>query len=203
MRARHWPLVGVVLAACVLAVATSRYPGGTVDSIESVGYDWARNTISALFQPKALNGSPNSARTMAVVAALLYCLSMAVVFGRIAARATTTIRRKAIQIGGIGSMVYAFLAVTPMHDLMVAIALPFFMVAVAAVLHGHFSEGRTRLFTIGLICVALPTFNAAMYYGDFFYSMLPVVQKLGTVAVATWLLASYYQALGHEDSPVG
>ena len=199
---KHLPLVGVVLAVCILAVAASRYPGGTTDSIESVGYDWARNTLSSLFQPKALNGSPNSARIVAIVAALLYCLSMALVFGRIGARATSTIRRKAIQIGGIGSMVYAFLAVTPMHDLMVSIALVFFMVAVAAVLHGHFSEGRMRLFGIGLICVALPTFNAAMYFGDFLYSMLPAVQKLGTVAVATWLLSSYYQALAPEDSAV-
>ncbi len=197
---KHWPLSGVVIAACVFALAASRYPGGTVDS---VGYDWARNTVSVLFQPEALNGSPNPASSTAVVAVLLYCLSMAMVFGRIATRATTRVRRKAIQIGGIGSMVYGALAVTPMHDLMVSMALPFFAVAAVSVLHGQVAAGQRKLFVPGLICLMLPTFNVAIYYGGFLSSMLPAVQKLGTGAVAAWLFASYYEAMGQEVAPVG
>ena len=64
-------------------------------------------------------------------------------------------------------MVYASLVVTPMHNLLVLIAVVFFVVAVAATLHSLYSQRRMRLMAMGLFCVSLPICNAVVYYGDF------------------------------------
>jgi hypothetical protein len=54
---------------------------------------------------------------MAVLAVLAFCIGIGLVFNAISDRAGTRIYRKTIQIAGVGSMVYAFLVATPMHDL--------------------------------------------------------------------------------------
>lgn len=196
----HLPLIGVLCSICLFVWAATYYPGGTVDAANSEGYDWARNTISALFQPNALNGAPNPARYIAVPAVLMYCLSLGFVFAHIARKAPSKFHSKTIKIAGIGTMVYAFLAVTPMHDLMVSIALFFFVVAVSTILHGLYAERHWGLFALGLACIALPLGNAVMYYGDLLYGMLPIVQKAGTFACIGWLFALYYTELGARTS---
>jgi hypothetical protein len=189
---KHMPLVGGIFAGCLFAFASTLYPGGTAGSPDTLGYSWAHNTFSALFQPLALNGEYNSARYWAAVAAVIYCTCLGFVFAKIARSAASAIHRNLIQIAGIGAMIYAALVVTPMHNLMVLIALVFFVVAVAATLHSLYTQRRLRLMAVGLICVSLPLFNAAMYYSEIFYGGLPVVQKLGTLACGTWLFAIYY-----------
>src|ERR1019366_4593521 len=114
-----------------------------------------RNFISALFHPTALNGAANPARYLAVMAMLVFCLSLGYAFKRISAAAVSVRDRKLIEIGGVGSMVYAFLAVTPMHNLMVDIALLFYLLAVVAMMHGLYIERNMRLFAIGAICNTL------------------------------------------------
>lgn len=189
----HGPLLGLLWGLALFALAATFYPGGTVASPGSAGYDWTGHTISALFQPLASNGEQNPARPWAVAAVLLYCLSMALVFAGIARQASTTFHQKTIRIAGIGAMVYAALAVTPMHNLMVTVALAFFVVAVSTILHSLHRDRRTGLFAVGLACVSLPLVNAALYYGDVFGGMLPGVQKAGTVLCAAWLLAVFYR----------
>lgn len=189
---KHIPLIGGIFAGCLFAFASTLYPGGAAGSPDSLGYSWAHNTFSALFQPLALNGEYNPARYWAAVAAVIYCTSLGFVFAKIARNAATAIHRSLIQIAGIGSMAYASLVVTPMHNLMVLIALVFFVVAVVTTLHSLYTQRHLRLMAIGLICVSLPIFNAAMYYREIFYGGLPVVQKLGTLACGGWLLTIYY-----------
>lgn len=101
---------GVLLSVFLFVLAAMRYPGG---------YDWVNLSISALFQPGALNGSENEARPFAILAILSFCVSMGVVFKRVSQRTTSRLHKKTIEIAGIGSMVYAFLVVTPMHDVLV------------------------------------------------------------------------------------
>jgi len=191
---RHWPLVGVFCATCVFVFAASLYPGGTKASAESVGYDWANNTVSALFRAKAVNGAPNPARYFAIPAVWLFCGSMGMVFAGIAGKATSSFHGKTIRIGGIGSMVFASLAATPWHNLMVTAALLFFMAAVFAILHRLYVERRMRLLMLGLVCVSLQLTNAVMYYGHVLRGMLPVVQKAGSLACVGWLFTLYYLA---------
>lgn len=192
MLKNHLPAIGVGLALCLFVVAASYYPGGTTDSASTVGYSWAHNFVSSLFAPRALNGAANPARQTAIAAMLLLCVSLAVIFKRISLKVRSQVHKKTIEIGGIGSMVYGFLAVTPMHDLMVSIGLIFSLVALLAMTHALYMERRRLLFGWGSICVALSLLSAAMYYGDVLYGFLPVVQKVSLFACVAWLLAVYY-----------
>lgn len=166
----------------------------------TVGYSWTGNTISSLFQPYALNGEVNAARFVAILSALFYCLSLGCVFVAIANKAASLKHRSIIRIAGIGSMVYAFLIVTPMHNLMVNIALAFYLVAVFSTLHSLYLLKLKKLVFLGLLCISLPIFNAVLYYLDIMYYLLPLIQKLGMLACITWFLVVYHCQLNSSDS---
>jgi len=196
MKSKHLPLIGVASSFALFLVAASRYPGGTLASPNTVGYDWSQNFLSSLFGPQALNGAPNPARPFAVLALFVMSLALAVLWARIAATASSRAHKKAIEIAGIGSAVYGFLVSTPMHDLMVTIGLLFSVTAMVATTHMLFVERRWRLFAMGVLSLALAAVAATLYYGHALYGVLPVVQKLSMAASTGWLLWVYYARYG-------
>jgi hypothetical protein len=189
---KHWPLLGAFCSLILFVLAAASYPGGTITSSQTVGYDWVNNTISTLFQPKALNGDTNPARYFAIPAMLIYCVSLIFIFRIISKNAATKLHRKTIEIAGIGFSVYTFLIITPMHNLMVSIALLFFLITVISLLHNLYLQGNILLFILGSICISIPLINATLYYGNFNYGILPVVQKAGAFACAAWFILIYY-----------
>jgi len=191
-RTRHLPLALLGVALALLVLATTFYPGGTADDPATIGFDWSRNYISALFQPEALNGAPNPSRPLAVISMLVLCVCLALAFRSIARSAAHPRQRKVIEIAGLNTTVYAFLAVTPMHDLMITIALPFTAVTLIAILHLLFAERNFGLFAFGLACFTLKAFTAFVYYVEWSLPLLAVLQKLNLVATAAWLLAVHY-----------
>src|SRR5580700_5252652 len=120
MRFRLLPMSGVLVATACFWVAALLRPRG---------YNWSRDYLSTL-----LRGDPGPARMLAIIGLLVFCMSIALVFERLARTVGSSGTSKVIRIGGIGSMVYASLAFTPMHDLMVTISVAFFAVAVLALL---------------------------------------------------------------------
>lgn len=180
----RWPLVGVLVAAVLFVLAALRYPGG---------YDWAGQSISSLFQPLANDGTENGARPVAVASVLSFCVSVAAVFERISRRGRSRAQRKIIQVAGIGSMVYAFLVVTPMHDVLVGVALGFFLVAMLAALHLLWVERRLWMLAAGLACLSGTVWNAVIHYGSLGSGFLPVVQKLSTFLWVAWLFVLYFR----------
>ena len=193
---RHFPLVGISLSIVLFVLAAAVYPGGTLAAPDFVGYDWRQHAISTMFPAEALNGQPNPARYYAIPAALLFCSSMSVVFWSISRKTTANLVRKAIEIGGIGSMVYGLIAVTTrMHDLLVTIGLGFYIVAALAVLFMLFSLRQTKLFVLGMLSFTLKLGTAVIYYGNVFYSLLAAAQKFSFAASIVWFLAVYYADL--------
>jgi hypothetical protein len=195
----HLPLLGIVVSVCLFFVATTYYPGGTTDSAATVGYEWAHNFVCSLFAPIALNGAANPARYVAIPAMLVLCVSIGVLFKSLSNKSTSKIHRKAIEIGGIGSAVYGFLVVTPMHDLMVDIVLPFALTGLLATLHLLYVMRSWRLFFVGSVCIVLLLLSAAMYYGHVFFGLLPVVQKASLAACLGWLVAVNYATFDQES----
>lgn len=180
---RYAPLFGLSISLVVLILAAGRYPGG---------YDWVDQSVSSLFQPTALNGELNAARFLSATAVVIFCVSMATVFAAISKSGPTRIHRKTVQIAGIGSMVYAALVVTPMHDVLIGVALLFFVTAMLALFHGLYLQRRRWMLLSGLACLAVVLGNATMYYGNLLYGFLPVVQKLSIVLWVSWLFCLYF-----------
>ena len=173
-----FPLLGVLASVVLLVLAAGRYPGG---------YDWVDQSVSSLYQPEALNGAPNTARLLAALSVLVFSASMAIVFNTIAKSGPSRFHRKTVQIAGIGAMVYTALVVTAMHDVLVGVALLFFVTAMVTIFHRLYLERRFAMLGAGLACLALTLSNATMYYGDVLYGFLPIVQKVSLVAWVSWL----------------
>lgn len=197
---RHLPVVGIATALCLFIMAAGRYPGGTMDAAGTVGYSWAQNFVSALFAPEALNGAPNPARTIAVPALFFLCAGIGVMFYRISTKAESRFHRKMIEIGGIGAAVYGLLVATPMHNLVISIGLLFYWAALLAMWHMLYIKRRRLLFGWGIICIALSSMSAAMYYGEMLYGLLPMIQKLNITACVGWITAVYYTSSGEEET---
>ena len=173
-----FPFVGVLISAVLVVVAAVGYPGG---------YAWFDQSISSLFQPVALNGSANTSRFLAALAVIIFCSSIAIIFNIIAGCGASRLHRKIIQIAGIGSMVYTALVVTPMHDVLIGVALLFFVAAMLAIFHSLYLQRRFEMLGTGIACLALTLSNATMYYGEMLYGFLPIVQKVSLVLWVTWL----------------
>jgi len=173
------PLAGVLASFALFAMATSRYPSG---------YDWTHDFISTLFAPLTPTGATNEARYVAIFAMAVFCVSVAVLFKLLSRRAEGRAIRKTLEIGGIGSMVYAFLVVTPMHDLLVGIALLFFVPALLAALSLAYLERRLAILWTGLMCLGILLISSTMDYGDILWDLLPLAQKATFAACTCWLL---------------
>jgi len=159
-------------AACFLG-ATMVQPGG---------YDWNRDYISTL-----LRATSSPVRRLAVIGMLLFCVGIALVFARLARAPEFSKVSKAIRIGGIGSMVYAALACTPMHDLMVTIAFLFFLVAVLALLWALPILGERTLFICGCLCSAVLVVCATAYYAGDYGGLLAWTERASFAVFAAWL----------------
>lgn len=184
------PPLLVAISATLFVAASFRFPGG---------YDWVAQSISSLFQPQTADGSDNPARPIAVVSVAAFCLGIAIAFDRISKRADPVRLRKTIQIAGIGSMVYAFLVVTPMHDVMVSVAFAFFVVAMMATLRFLWIEKRRGLLLVGLFSMSGTVWNAVLYYAPIDDDPLPVVQKGSMLLWVSWLLWVYSKVLPDRD----
>ena len=175
MRFRLLPLFGVLAAVACFAVAISLYPGG---------YDWRRDYISTL-----LRGISGPWRLPAVAGVFIYCLSIAFVFERLARTVGSSTASTVIRVGGIGSMVYSALVITPMHDLMVTISIPFFLVALLALLWVLHTRGEVGFLMTGIVCFMLLAASVTIYYTGRFVSVLPWAQRSLFALFALWLIS--------------
>jgi hypothetical protein len=188
----HLPLSGVLLSVILFLAAAAQYPGGTTNEPNSVGFQWSRNFISALFQPMALNGQVNPARPLAIAAMLVLCLGLGLAFVCIARNIGSKRHKDALCIAGPGAMVYAFLIVTPMHDLMITMTLAFFAVASGTLLHALTVGKKFGLLVFGIASLIVLGTTAALYYRDISHPYLPLLQKGSALLGAGWLLLVHY-----------
>lgn len=185
------PIAGVVAAIGLLVISSLQYSGDV---------HWTRVTVSLLCAPTLPNGDPNLSRGLPIVALLLLCVSMSVLFEFISRRADTRLVRSTIQIGGIGSMVYALLTATPMHNLMVNIALVFFLVAVIAILRMLYQKRVFGLVIAGAACIVLKLASASMYYTNTLTEIWGVLQKLSFVLTTVWMFTVYLTVKPNENA---
>ncbi len=177
---RWLPIVGVIAALAMLAIANFLYAGDV---------HWTRVTVSLLCAQNLPDGAPNPGRGLPIVALLLLCASMSLLFELISRLADVKSLRKTIQIGGIGSMVYALLTATPMHNLMVNIALAFFLVAMIAIVYMIYREQQYTLAMAGIACILLKLGSVSLYYTNTYTEVWGVLQKLSFILTTTWLFA--------------
>jgi hypothetical protein len=135
---------------------------------------------------------------MAIAGLMMFSASIEFVFERLARAAPSARKAKVIRIGGVGSMVYASLTITPMHDLMVTIALVFFVIAVVALLQTPYASREIAMLVAGCGCLALLAASAAVYYTEQYTVVLPWAQRMSFAALAAWLVSLDLRVLSDQ-----
>ena len=125
----------------------------------------------------------------AVAGIVLFCVSIALIFERLTHAVEFSKHSRVIRIAGIGSMVYASLTFTPIHDLMVTISLILFVIAVFALTRTLYVSHNLGLFVSGCVCFAALIASAAIYYTGHYVSLLTWAQRITFALFALWMVS--------------
>ena len=190
-------LLGIIISTFLLAMAMRTYPGGSYFDKNSVGFDWTKNFMSNLFGPKAVNGADNPAKIWADLGMIFLSLSFSIFFYRFSKKIPVKSAANVVKYLGAAGMLCTFLVVTPMHDIMVALASTLFLLCMFYITVFVF---KSRLHLFKFLCVlCMLIFYFGLYlYGSGDLSWLPVVQKLSLVSMTLLILGLEYFTR-HED----
>jgi len=192
MLKKYTILIGIILSLVLLYLATQHYPGGSQADKNSVGYSWLNNYLSNLFSPKAVNGAENTARIWADFGMLFFCSSILIFFIDFSTKIPDKNAQKIIKYCGIGSMAFAFLAVTPLHDLMVRLSCTLSMMAIFYI---TVFVLKSRLVGFKILSVLVLVFlygGAYVYFSGNGLQILPILQKATFGISIIWVLGLYY-----------
>ena len=192
MLRKHSILIGIIISLLLLLVATMYYPGGSQHDKNSIGYDWRNNYLSNLFGEKAVNGLDNGSRIWAIFGMLFLSISFALFFIAFSKKIPTKGAAKIVRYFGAGAMIFAFLAVTPYHDIMVTVASTMALVSMFYITVFVY-KSRLLLFKIlSTICLLVFYCSEYVYYTSSFLEILPILQKLTLFITSTWVLSLQY-----------
>lgn len=184
-------LICVVISVVLIVIATLVYPGGSLLNKNSIGFDWSKNFISNLFAAKAINGSFNASRIWAISGTLLHSIGFGIFFinmsKKIPSRHTATV----LVCIGVATILFNFLVVTPLHDIMVTISstlslLGLFYITVFIL--------KTKLHLLKIFCIiCLLAFYYTLYlYGSGNWGLLAIMQKVSFVILMLLILGLEY-----------
>lgn len=175
-----------------MMVAILVYPGGSMFNEYSVGFDWTKNFISNLFGERALDGSANPSRIWAYLAMLILPISYAIFFVNMSKKMPDKNAVNILKYGGMANILFTFLTVTHLHDIMLIISTAVFGTCLVVITVFIF---RTKLHLFKLLCVAcLLVFYYTIYlWGISSWSLLPTMQKVNfTSSTLLILLLEYF-----------
>lgn len=182
------PIGGIVVFLALYAVAAALYPGGSLVDKASPGFSWLHNYWCNLLNVVALNGQPNPARPVALLAMGILGTALALLWYLLPKLFTLgPLYAATIRLAGILAMVFAGFIFTKYHDLVSTIAGFFGLVAMAGTFAGLYKARLRKLLGLGVLCLALLLVNNYVYYTTHFIYYLPVIQKLTLLLVLTWL----------------
>ena len=163
------------------------YPGGSEVNRLAKGFNWMHNYWCDLLDTHAENGEPNTARTMAIIAMSVLCLSIASFWYFIPALFPfKPIGQKIIRYTGILSMIIlAFIQVNS-HDRVITISGLLGIIAIAGTLIGLYKNHSYLLFILGLSCVFLLILNNYIYYTKQWIHYLAIIQKISFFLFLLW-----------------
>lgn len=179
---------GIIIFLILYYYSSNLYPGGSQESLESVGFDWINNYWCNLMSKNGMNGQTNSARPFAISAMIILCFSISIFFYQFAETLTRSNPwKKLIKVTGILSMIFAILIFTDYHDSMTILSSLFGLVAVIGIIKEIFDSKLVNYKILGVICIVLLGINNIVYYSTEFIEWLPLIQKITFLIVLLWI----------------
>jgi hypothetical protein len=110
-------LICLVASVILIVIASFAYPGGSLPDKNSIGFDWTKNYLSNLFEPKAINGSENPGRIWAVIGMAFHSVGYGLFFFNMSKKISSRLWAKILKFIGAVNILLIFLIATPLHDL--------------------------------------------------------------------------------------
>ena len=189
----HWinliPYFGIVLFIGLYVYSSTLYPGGSQADLNAEGFSWVNNYWCNLMNANGQNGQVNPARSTAIFAWIVLCMSMMVFFIQFAI-ILVNIRwwRQVIIIGAVFSMIFASLIFSKYHDLMTTLSSLFGLFVVIGIIREIYRSDLVMYKFLGLLCLILLGLNNFIYYSEAFLQWLPILQKISMAIVLLWIL---------------
>jgi len=182
------PLFGTLLYTLLYFIASRYYPGGSQFDKNSIGFSWTQNYWCNLLNVYAINGQPNPARPIALIASVVLCLTLIIFWWLfpLFVEFKKTIRL-IIQVSGFISMTIGLFLFTSFHDVLINVATFFGLGAIAVTFFGLFKLRWKKLFGMGVINILLVVINNTLYYNSGLTHFLPVVQKITFSFFLLWI----------------
>ena len=194
------PIFGTIVFVVLYGVATLLYPGGSQVDKNSIGFSWTNNYWCNLLNETAINGQPNSSRSIALAGMLVLCLTLSFFWYNFPKQININKNLKQIiQVSGILAMITAFFLFTQInHDLVTNAASSFGAIAIIGTFIGLYKNKLHNLFQFGLFNILLVVLNNLCYYNKELIIFLPVVQKISFVAFLVWICSISVQLYNRD-----
>lgn len=188
---KHSVLICVVISVILMVIATLVYPGGSILDKNSIGFEWSKNFISNLFAEKAINGSDNSSRIWAIIGMVFHSVGYGIFFFNMSKKIFARHAANILKFIGAANILFSFLIVTPLHDIMVTISSTLFLIGLFYITVYILKTKLHLLKFSSIIC--LLTFYYTLYlYGSGYLSLLAIMQKITFISSMLLVLGMEY-----------
>ena len=173
-------MICVVISVILIVIATRLYPGGSLPDKNSVGFDWSKNFISNLFGAKAMNGVDNPSRIWAIIGVAFHSLGFGLFFINMSKKIPSKHAATVLMLVGIANILFNFLIVTPLHDIVVTIGSTFSLIGLFYITV-FILKTKLHLFKIFCIISLLTFYYTLFLYGSGNWGLLAIMQKVSFI----------------------
>lgn len=185
-------LIGLIISMLLLLISALYYPGGSSHDPNAEGFSMAHNYLSNLFNARAVNGLDNPGKPWAIVGMLFLCATLGGFFIKFSQRIEQKSAANIIKFAGIGSMVFAFLTVTPLHDLMISLSTSLALIASFYIIVFILKSKFLFLKILSVVCLLVTYGCAYMYFTRSYLDFLPIMQKVCLLVNIAWIISLEY-----------
>lgn len=185
----YFPIIGLIGFLLFFVIATTMYPGGSVNEIASEGYSYFHNFICDLMSLNLEEGVVNDARPIAIIAHLMLSFGL-ISFFYILPEIFTIQNRNTRIIRGVGmlTMTIFIFMYTEYHDLVVTITgvlgsialIPFFLELI--------NYENRGLKALAYLCFMLSIAVFISYETKIGFYYTPILQKITFVFDSIWIV---------------
>ena len=185
----YFPIIGLLGFLLFFVIATTMYPGGSVNEIASEGYSYFHNFICDLMSLHLEEGVVNDARPIAIIAHLMLSFGMISFFYILPEIFTVQNRNtRIIRFVGMFTMTVFIFMCTDYHDLVVTITgvlgsialIPFFLELI--------NYENRGLKVLAYTCFVLSILVFLSYETKIGFYFTPILQKITFVFDSVWII---------------
>ncbi len=147
--------------------------------------------MSNLFGTKALNGAENPSRIWAYAGMIILPFTYAIFFINMAKKIPEKNAANILKYGGIANIVFTFLTVTSLHDIMLILSTTVFWTCLV-IITVFVLKTKLHLFKFFCIITLLVFYYSVYLWGTSDWNLLPIMQKVNFISSTLLILGLEY-----------